>query len=86
MGMWSDGREFLLTLAETIEDSMSRLRAALDDFTREELSEVSSAWLERWVFDDFFGEYRWEPIHEIPLRRYRLRLAAKEQHAQRCSA
>jgi hypothetical protein len=86
MGMWNDGREFLLTLADSIEDAMARLGASIDDFTREELHEVSSAWLERWVYDDFFRDWRWEPVHEIPLRRYRLRVAAKEQHAARRSA
>jgi hypothetical protein len=86
MGLHEDGREFLLTMGVSAEDGLSRLKESLDEFSREELAAVSSIWLEQWVYDDFFGNYRWEPTVEIPLRRYRLRVAALAQHAGRASA
>jgi hypothetical protein len=86
MGLWTSGQEFLLTLAESAADCLGRVRTAIDDFSREELDQVESIWIEQWTRDEFFGEYRWLPTEEIPLRRYRLRVAAKEQHAGRRTA
>ncbi len=86
MGLWTNGEEFLLTLAESAADCLGRLRSAIDDFSRDELDQVESIWIEQWTRDEFFGDYRWLPMEEIPLRRFRLRIAAKEQHASRRTA
>jgi hypothetical protein len=83
MGLWTSGEEFLLTMAESAADCLGRIRTAIDDFNREELDQVESIWIEQWMRDEFFGEYRWLPMEEVPLRRFRLRVAAKEQHASR---
>lgn len=73
MGMWDDGRQFLLVLGKSRRDCESRLWDALEDYSLEDLERMDSMWYEHWKQLPWEDAPRWEPISLIALRRYKLR-------------
>ena len=86
MGLGVTGAEFLIVMGTSREECEGLFADALSEYSYAELKEIDSAWIEEWIYDDYFERSAWLPHVELPLRRLRLRAAALQQHATRRSA
>jgi hypothetical protein len=86
MALRSNREELLVVMGGSRPECLAALSAALADYSHADLTDFESMWLEEWIYDDYFERSDWLPREELPLRRWRLRAAALEQHAGRRTA
>lgn len=48
IGRWRDGRMFLVTFGESLDDVRARLRKALSGYSRDQLDRIDEVWSEYW--------------------------------------
>lgn len=72
MGMWRDGREFLVVMGHTRADCTYRLTEALADYDLADLGAIESLWLEHFEALTEEMEPRWIPRDFVSKRRFLL--------------
>lgn len=82
MGMWDDGRQFLVVMGTSKADCRKRLGEALDDYTFADLEAMDSLWFEEWKQLPWEQAPRWEPTELISLRGYKLRKGRNAKPAE----
>lgn len=48
MGAWENGGTFLIVLGDSREDCLDRLETALEDYSEDDVEQITSMWYERW--------------------------------------
>lgn len=79
MGMWRDGRQFLVVLGKSPGECLLRLDAALADWDCRDALRAESLWFERWDPGTWLREPRWVAMREIPLRRFKRAALARPE-------
>jgi hypothetical protein len=83
MGMWQDGRQFLVVVGTSRAECLELFAGALDAYDYSDLEVIDSFWLEHWeVFEDEETP-DWIPLEIVPKRPVMIRKSrAAARHAQ----
>ena len=76
MGLWEDGREFLVTFGRGREDCRLRLDHALLEYDADDFERIETMWYEQFRPATAWRPSEWYPVEEIRLRRFKLLRAA----------
>lgn len=72
MGMWQDGRRFLVVLGKSARDCLRQFDDALDDLNYSDAQRIRYLWFERWDPGTELREPSWTAVKAIPVHRIRL--------------
>lgn len=85
MGMWPDGRQFLVVLGVSRSECLQLFPAALVDYTYDDLEEIDSFWLEHWEIYEDEEDPDWIPLEIVPKRPMMIRKSRAEARRALCA-
>lgn len=83
MGRWIKGESFLVVLGRSANECRRGVKGALASYSRQDVNRIEFLWVERWTWDEFFEEWGWMPIEELPIKAIRTSKAMLAHHRPR---